>query len=91
MNDKGWAGGELKGKFTEIMNNLVIAAHTDVVVRLSATLPAVPGYDLVCNVHGVRAEFLAVGAATLTLPLPLPLPLTLTLTLTLTLPRIPNP
>ena len=63
MNDKGWAGGELKGKFTEIMNNLVIAAHTDVVVRLSATLPAVPGYDLVCNVHGVRAEFLAVGAS----------------------------
>jgi len=28
------------------MNNLVIAAHTDVVVRLSATLPAVPGHDL---------------------------------------------
>lgn len=63
MNDKGWAGGELKGQCTSIMNNLVIAAHTDVVVRLSATLPAVPGYDLVCNVHGVRAEFLAVGAA----------------------------
>ena len=50
-------------QFTELMNNLVIAAHTDVVVRLSATLPAAPGYDLVCNVHGVRAEFLAVGAA----------------------------
>ena len=45
------------------MNNIVVAAHTDVVIRLSATLPPLPGYDLVCNVHGVRAEFLAVGAA----------------------------
>ena len=60
VNDKGWAGGGLKAWFTEVMNGLVVAAHTDVVVRLSATLPPAPGYDLVCNVHGVRAEFLAV-------------------------------
>ena len=63
LNAAGWSSAELKATFTELMNNVVVAAHTDVVVRLSATLPPVPGYDLVCNVHGVRAEFLAVGAA----------------------------
>jgi len=63
LNDKGWAAGEIKAGFTELMNNVVVAAHTDVVVRLSATLPELPGYDIVCNVHGVRAEFLAVGSA----------------------------
>ena len=45
------------------MNNVVCSAHTDLVVKLSATLPDVPGRNLVCNVHGVRAEFLAIGAA----------------------------
>ena len=34
VNDKGWAGGGLKAWFTEVMNGLVVAAHTDVVVRL---------------------------------------------------------
>jgi digalactosyldiacylglycerol synthase len=65
FNDAGWSSGQIKRGFTELMNNVVIAAHTDIIVRLSATLPEVPGYDLVCNVHGVRAEFLAVGAAAL--------------------------
>lgn len=55
--------GRLKEPFTRVMNNLVCAAHTDIVVKLSATLPDVPGENLVCNVHGVRAEFLAIGRA----------------------------
>ena len=45
------------------MNNVVTAAYADIVVKLSATLPDVPGENLVCNVHGVRAEFLAIGRA----------------------------
>jgi hypothetical protein len=49
--------------WVRLLNDLVIGAHTDVTVRLSATLPECPGQSLVCNVHGVRAEFLAVGAA----------------------------
>ena len=56
-------GSYLKEGFTWIMNNLVCAGHTDIVVKLSATLPDVPGENLVCNVHGVRAEFLAIGRA----------------------------
>lgn len=55
--------GFLKEGFTKIMNDCVCAAHTDIVVKLSATLPDVPGENLVCNVHGVRAEFLAIGRA----------------------------
>jgi len=55
--------GEIKEGFVNVLNNLVCSAHTDIVVKLSATLPDVPGYNLVCNVHGVRAEFLAIGAA----------------------------
>ena len=43
-------------------SQIVCAAYTDVVVKLSATLEDVPGHNLVCNVHGVRGEFLAVGA-----------------------------
>ena len=53
--------GYAKEAFTRVMNNIVCAAHTDIVVKLSATLPDVPGENLVCNVHGVRAEFLAIG------------------------------
>ena len=41
----------------------VCAAYTDVVVQLSATLPPVPGHCRVCNVHGVRSEFLDIGRA----------------------------
>mmetsp|Transcript_25531 Transcript_25531/g.46780 ORF Transcript_25531/g.46780 Transcript_25531/m.46780 type:complete len:315 (+) Transcript_25531:2-946(+) len=45
------------------MNNIVCAAYTDVCVKLSATLPNISANSLVCNVHGVRAEFLAIGQA----------------------------
>ena len=64
QNTKGVVkSGVLKEGFTKIMNDLVCSGHTDLVVKLSATLPDVPGQNLVCNVHGVRAEFLAIGAA----------------------------
>jgi len=55
--------GAVKEKFVGAMNNLVCAAHTDLIIRLSATLPKMTDNDLVCNVHGVRAEFLAIGKA----------------------------
>ena len=55
--------GIAKEAFTKVMNDIVCGAYTDVVVKLSATLPDVPANNLVCNVHGVRAEFLAIGAA----------------------------
>jgi len=55
--------GEMKEAFTKVMNDLVCSAHTDVVVKLSATLPDVSGENIECNVHGVRAEFLAIGSA----------------------------
>ena len=38
----------------ELLNAMVCAAYTDVVVKLSPTLVDVPGHNLVCNVHGVR-------------------------------------
>jgi glycosyltransferase involved in cell wall biosynthesis len=64
QNTKGIVkSGVLKEGFTRIINDLVCAGHTDLVVKLSATLPDVPARNLVCNVHGVRAEFLAIGAA----------------------------
>ena len=49
------------------LNGLVCRAYVDVTIRLSATLPEVPGKSLVCNVHGVRADFLAKGAEASTL------------------------
>jgi len=45
------------------LNSLVCQAYLDVGIKLSAALPDVPGASSVCNVHGVRADFLAVGAA----------------------------
>jgi len=63
FNNEGAVPGSVKEKWTQLMNNLVCAAYTDVVVKLSATLQDVPGNNLVCNVHGVRSEFLAIGAA----------------------------
>jgi len=63
LNEEGLVPGVVKEKWMQIMNNAVCAAHTDVVVKLSATLQDVPGNNLICNVHGVRAEFLAIGAA----------------------------
>jgi len=54
--------GQLKESWMELLNAVVCAAYTDVVVKLSPTLVDVPGHNLVCNVHGVRGEFLAVGA-----------------------------
>lgn len=52
-----------KEKFVDVMNNVVCTAYTDVCVQLSATLPNISAKSLVCNVHGVRAEFLAIGQA----------------------------
>jgi hypothetical protein len=34
-----------------------------VVIKLSDTLPDTPSSNLVCNVHGVRSEFLGIGAS----------------------------
>jgi hypothetical protein len=48
--------GRLKEPFTRVMNNLVCAAHTDIVVKLSATLPDVPGENLVCNVRAATTH-----------------------------------
>ena len=45
------------------LNNLVCRAHVDVTVKLSDTLEDVPGNCLTCNVHGVRSNFLEIGAA----------------------------
>ena len=45
------------------LNSLVCRAHVDVAIKLSATLRDVPGRCVVCNVHGVRGSFLAIGAA----------------------------
>lgn len=33
------------------------------VIKLSDTLPDTPSSNLVCNVHGVRSEFLGIGAS----------------------------
>ena len=62
LNNLGAVPGEIKEQWTKVMNDVVVAAYTDVVIRLSPTLAVAPGHDLVCNVHGVRAEFLAIGA-----------------------------
>ena len=50
------------------LNALVCRGHLDVAIKLSATLPDVPGTCVVCNVHGVRPDFLAVGSAAAALP-----------------------
>ena len=42
--------------------------HVDVTLKLSAALPDVPGACRVCNAHGVRQDFLAIGAAAAALP-----------------------
>ena len=55
--------GPIKEYWVAALNNLVCVAYADVVVKLSATLADVPGNNLVCNVHGVRSEFLGIGAA----------------------------
>jgi digalactosyldiacylglycerol synthase len=44
-----------------------VAAYCDVVVKLSDTLQWLPGRCLVRNVHGVRPDFLAIGARRATL------------------------
>ena len=46
---------------------LSVAAYCDVVVKLSDTLQWLPGKSLVRNVHGVRPDFLAIGARRATL------------------------
>ena len=44
------------------LNTLVCKAHVDVSIRLSGALdPLPPNGSPVCNVHGVRSDFLAVG------------------------------
>jgi len=67
LNNKGTPGWskELVNKF---FNSLVCYAHTDIVVKLSATLDDIAQNNLVCNVHGVRSEFLAIGAASTAFP-----------------------
>ena len=45
--------GVIKEWFVKNLNELVCSYNTDIVVKLSATLPDVPGENLVCNVHGV--------------------------------------
>jgi len=60
--------GWLKEPFAAVMNEVVCKGHTDVVIKLSATLSDVAERNLVCNVHGVRSEFLAIGAAMRTYP-----------------------
>jgi len=67
LNDKGTPGWtkEIVNKF---FNSLVCYAYTDVVVKLSATLDDIAANNLVCNVHGVRSEFLAIGAACTSFP-----------------------
>lgn len=51
-----------------LITSLSVAAYCDVVVKLSDTLQWLPGKCLVRNVHGVRPDFLAVGARRATLP-----------------------
>ena len=60
--------GEVREVIMRSFNAIVIKAHVDVSIRLSATLPEVPGRSLVCNVHGVRGDFLAIGASVAALP-----------------------
>jgi len=61
---------ETRGAIIASLNGLVCRAHLDVSLRLSAALDDVPGLagrSVVCNVHGVRSEFLAIGAEVATL------------------------
>eukprot|EP00617_Octactis_speculum_P025763 CAMPEP_0185770460 /NCGR_PEP_ID=MMETSP1174-20130828/59214_1 /TAXON_ID=35687 /ORGANISM="Dictyocha speculum, Strain CCMP1381" /LENGTH=662 /DNA_ID=CAMNT_0028455889 /DNA_START=199 /DNA_END=2187 /DNA_ORIENTATION=- len=57
-------GGWLKAPTTKLFSSLAFAAHCDVIIQLSATLKdsGAPG-DLskVCNVHGVRNDFINIG------------------------------
>ena len=57
---------ERRAQMITAFNSLVCAAYVDVVLQLSSTLPKVPGHCRVCNVHGVRREFLQIGAAAAT-------------------------
>lgn len=50
-----------------LITSLSVAAYCDVVVKLSDTLQWLPGKCLVRNVHGVRPDFLAIGARRATL------------------------
>jgi len=67
LNNKG-TPGFLKEATARVFNLLVCHAYTDVVVKLSATLDDMGRTNLVCNVHGVRSEFLAIGAASKSFP-----------------------
>jgi digalactosyldiacylglycerol synthase len=61
-------GGKLLAKTLEKVNQGVCAAYCDRVIKLSDTLQPLPR-SIVCNVHGVRADYLDVGrAAARTLP-----------------------
>jgi len=52
------------------INSLCVAAYCDVVIKLSDTLQWLPGRCMVINVHGVRPDFLAIGARRATSPPP---------------------
>ncbi|GAB2292616.1 Digalactosyldiacylglycerol synthase 1, chloroplastic [Dionaea muscipula] len=52
--------GALQAFFVKHINNLVIRAHCDKVLRLSAATQDMPK-STVCNVHGVNPKFLKIG------------------------------
>ena len=55
---------DVRATIMSSLNALVCKAYVDVNVRLSAALdPMPPDGGIVCNVHGVRGDFLDIGAA----------------------------
>ena len=61
-NGAGGIPPATRAKIMGTLNDLVIRGHVDVTIKLSATLDDVPGHCLSCNVHGVRRDFLDIGA-----------------------------
>jgi digalactosyldiacylglycerol synthase len=58
---KSWSsGGPLIAEALKGINQLVCTAYCDKVIKLSDTLQPLPR-AIVCNVHGVRADFLEIG------------------------------
>ena len=69
---KTWdKGGELSARVVGKINEAVCRAYCDHVIKLSDTLQPLPR-AVVCNVHGVRSEFLAVGQQVAEGPAPFP-------------------
>ncbi|KAG5187025.1 hypothetical protein JKP88DRAFT_353820 [Tribonema minus] len=56
-------GGTIKKEVVRLMSAWMVRAHCHRVIKLSAALQTyAPEKEAVCNVHGVREQFLAVGA-----------------------------